>query len=199
MLGGQPLLQGLPEPLDLALGLRVIGLAVLLPDPQAAQLVFEAVAAAAAAGETRRVDQAVIGQRRGRGAVGGDGGAEGIHHDGAGHALVAGQAQYQPGMVVQPGQDLGIGAGPAAGPGQPVVGEVRLPALVRQVGGEPQVGVPVGDCLCPDWTARRANQKGQARAYPGLIWQIVARQGGPDTVMPESAVGYGPAISIALS
>src|ERR1700722_1504554 len=36
-LGGQPFLQALPEPLDLPLGLGVIGVAVLLPDPEAAQ------------------------------------------------------------------------------------------------------------------------------------------------------------------
>lgn len=56
-LGGEPGLEGLPEPLDLALGLRVAGPAVLLPHPQAAQLGFEAVAAAPPAGESRREDQ----------------------------------------------------------------------------------------------------------------------------------------------
>jgi len=60
-LGGEPSLQGLPEPFDLALGLRVIGLAVLLPHAEAAQLVLQpvAAAAAAAAGEPGRVDRAV--------------------------------------------------------------------------------------------------------------------------------------------
>jgi hypothetical protein len=58
-LGGQPFVQGLPEPLDLALGLRVAWAAVLLPDAEAAQLVLQAVAAAAAAGEARGVDETV--------------------------------------------------------------------------------------------------------------------------------------------
>jgi hypothetical protein len=63
-LGGQPFLQGLPEPLDLALGLGVVRLAVLLPHPEAAKLVFQAVAAAAAAaGEPGGTDGAVISQR----------------------------------------------------------------------------------------------------------------------------------------
>jgi hypothetical protein len=44
-------------------------------------------------------------------------------------------AQRVPGMVIQPGQDLGIG--PA---GERVVGEVGLPALVRLLSGEPDAG-----------------------------------------------------------
>jgi len=40
-------------------------------------------------------------------------------------------------MVVQPADDLGIGAA-----GQPPVGEVRLPALIRLLGCEPQIGRP---------------------------------------------------------
>jgi hypothetical protein len=55
MLGGQPFLQGLPEPLDLALGLRVVRLAVLLRDPEPGQLMLQAVAAAAAAPANRAV------------------------------------------------------------------------------------------------------------------------------------------------
>jgi hypothetical protein len=47
--GGQPFLQGLLEPLDLALGLGVVRPAVLLPDSEAAQFVLQGVAAAAAA------------------------------------------------------------------------------------------------------------------------------------------------------
>jgi hypothetical protein len=48
-LGGEPVLEGLPESFDFALSLGVIRLAVLLGDAQAAQFVFEGVAAAAAA------------------------------------------------------------------------------------------------------------------------------------------------------
>jgi hypothetical protein len=58
-LGGQPLLQGLPEPLHLALGLGVVRLAVLLLHAEAAQLGFQAVAAALAAGEPGGEDHAV--------------------------------------------------------------------------------------------------------------------------------------------
>ena len=61
VLGGEPFLQGLPEPLDLALGLGVVRPAVLLPDPQQPQLVLQGVPAApaAAAGEPRCVDRAI--------------------------------------------------------------------------------------------------------------------------------------------
>jgi hypothetical protein len=61
VLGGEPFLQGLPEPLDLALGLGVVRLAVLLPDPQLPQLVLQGVspAPAATAGESRCVDRAI--------------------------------------------------------------------------------------------------------------------------------------------
>ena len=47
--GVQPVLEGLLEPLDLALGLGMVRLAVFLPDAQAAQFGFQAVAAALAA------------------------------------------------------------------------------------------------------------------------------------------------------
>jgi hypothetical protein len=58
-LGAEPVLQRLLEPLHFALGLRVAGLAVLLLDPQTAQLGFEAVAATPPAGESCREDQTV--------------------------------------------------------------------------------------------------------------------------------------------
>ena len=63
-LGAEPFLQGLLEPLHFALGLRVAGPAVLLGDAQQAQLVLQAVAAAAAADEPGGVDGAVVGQGR---------------------------------------------------------------------------------------------------------------------------------------
>ena len=50
---------------------------------------------------------------------------------------MGGHRQRVAGVVIQPGQDLGVGA-----VGQPVMGEVRLPALVGQVRGEPEVGRP---------------------------------------------------------
>jgi hypothetical protein len=45
------------------------------------------------------------------------------------------EVQHVAGVVVQPAHDLGIGAA-----GEPTVGEVRLPALVRLFGLEPRVG-----------------------------------------------------------
>ena len=65
------------------------------------------------------------------------GGAELGDDGGPGHVAVRGDAQQIAGVVIEPGQDLGVR--PA---GQPVVGEVGLPALVRQLGREPQVGRP---------------------------------------------------------
>ena len=55
----EPEFEGLMESFDLALGLRVVGVAVLLGDVQAGQEVFERVLSA---GETGCVDAAVIGQ-----------------------------------------------------------------------------------------------------------------------------------------
>src|SRR5690348_15495813 len=43
-------------------------------------------------------------------------------------------------MVVEPGQDLDVGAGPAVGAGEPVVGEIGLPGLVGLFGLEANVG-----------------------------------------------------------
>ncbi len=134
-LGAEPFFEGLLEAFDLALGLRVAGLAVFLLDVQAAQFVLEAVAAAAAAGEPGGEHHAVAGQRGGRDAVLGDRGAERLDHDRAGDRQVAGHPQGVPGVVIQPGQDLGVGA-----VGQRVVGEVGLPQLVRLLGDDPQVG-----------------------------------------------------------
>ena len=53
---GEPAFLGLVEALDFALGLRMVGMAVLLGDADAGEQVFEAVAAA---GETRGVDRSV--------------------------------------------------------------------------------------------------------------------------------------------
>ena len=58
-LSGEPALQGLVETLDLALGLRMAGMAVLLADAQVGEQVLEAVAAA---GEARGVDRPVVGE-----------------------------------------------------------------------------------------------------------------------------------------
>jgi hypothetical protein len=53
---------------------------------------------------------------------------------------VGGHVQDVAAVVVQPGQDLGVTGGFVAGAGERVVGEVGLPALVRQLCLEPLVG-----------------------------------------------------------
>jgi hypothetical protein len=63
-----------------------------------------------------------------------NGGAELGQHGRPGDAPVRSYPQGIAGVVIKPGQDLG--AGPVC---QWVMGEVRLPALVGQLGGEPQV------------------------------------------------------------
>jgi hypothetical protein len=104
-------------------------------DPEAAQLGLQAVAAALAAGQAGGEDHAVVGERGGRGAVGGDGDAELGEDDLAGDPVVGGAAQGAAGVVIEPGQDLG--ARPVS---QRVVREAGLPALVRLAGGEPDTG-----------------------------------------------------------
>lgn len=64
---------------------------------------------------------------RGRGAELGD-------HDGPGDPAVGGDRQGQPGVVIEPGQDLG-----AAAISEGVMGEIGLPALVGQLRGEPHI------------------------------------------------------------
>ena len=104
---GEPLLQGLVEAFDLALGLRVAGVAVLLLDPQGGEQVFEGVAAA---GEAGGVDRAVVGQGRGGWAVGVDVGGEGVHDIVAADSGERGERQQQPGVVIEPVDDLDVGA-----------------------------------------------------------------------------------------
>jgi hypothetical protein len=55
-LSGEPAFLGLVEAFDLALGLRMVGVAVFLGDAEAGEQVFEAVAAA---GEAGGVDRSV--------------------------------------------------------------------------------------------------------------------------------------------
>jgi hypothetical protein len=70
----------------------------------------------------------------------GNGFAELGEHDRSGDPVVGGHRQGVAGVVVEPGQDLGVGTGSAVGAGEPVVGEVGLPALVGLVGLEADVG-----------------------------------------------------------
>ena len=108
---------------------------VLLGDAQAVQLGLEAVAPAFAARQPGGEDHAVVGQRGGRNAMGGNGFPEGAEDDPSGDPAVGGDRQGLAGVVIQPGEDLG--AGPV---GEPIVGEVGLPALVGLVGLEANVG-----------------------------------------------------------
>jgi hypothetical protein len=62
-LAGQPFLEGLVEPFDFAAGGGVVRAGVLLEHAVASEFGLEAVDPAAAASETRRVHQAVVGQR----------------------------------------------------------------------------------------------------------------------------------------
>ncbi len=96
---------------------------------------FEGVAAAAAAGQPGGEDHPVVGQCGGRNAVNLDRVAEGVAHDQAGDPGVRRHRQGVAGVVVQPGQDLGVTA-----VGEPVVREVGLPGLIRQLGLEADVG-----------------------------------------------------------
>jgi hypothetical protein len=66
--------------------------------------------------------------------------AEPREHDRAGDAVGGGDREGVAGVVVEPGQDLAVGSWAAIGPGEPVVGEVGLPALVGLVGLESDVG-----------------------------------------------------------
>jgi hypothetical protein len=67
-------------------------------------------------------------------------GQEAVAHDRAGYRLVGGHLQGGAAVVVQPGQDLGVTSGCRGRPGERIVGEIRLPALVRQLCLEPLVG-----------------------------------------------------------
>jgi hypothetical protein len=111
-----------------------------LLDVAAAQLGLQGVAAAAAASKARGEDHPVVGQGRGRNAEAGHRGQEAVARDRAGHRLVGGHIQGVAAVVVQPGQDLGVTSGCRGRPGERIVGEIRLPALVRQLCLEPLVG-----------------------------------------------------------
>jgi hypothetical protein len=64
-----------------------------------------------------------------RGSVAGHRGAEAGHDDRAGDPDVSGDPQRRPGVVIEPGQDLG--AGPVR---ERVMGEIGLPALRGELG-----------------------------------------------------------------
>ena len=62
-------------------------------------------------------------------------GGEGVDDDWAGDASVGGDRQGVAGVVVEPGEDFGVGA-----VGEAVVGEVGLPGLVGLFSLEADVG-----------------------------------------------------------
>ena len=76
-----------------------------------------------------------VGEGGGGSPVPGAGGAEGFQDDGPGDPGVGGDRQRIPGVVIDPGQDLGFLPG-----GELPVDEIRLPALVGQLGREPDAG-----------------------------------------------------------
>lgn len=135
-------LECLLEPLHLALGLGVVGSAVLLGDPEVVQVGFQCGAStlAAATCEADGVDDAVVGEC-GCGVVALAGRqVERVCDDLGGDASVGGDVEGVAGMIIDPGDDLDVGAGPAVGVGEAVVREVGLPALVGLVGLEVCVG-----------------------------------------------------------
>ena len=130
-LAAEPFLQGLMEPLNLSLGLRVARGPVFLRDFQGVQEGLEAVAAAFAAGEAGGIDQTVVRQGGSRQAVVVGGFEECLADGRSGDGPVGGAGEQVAGVVIEEVQDLGIGA-----VGQRPVGEIGLPGLVRLRGFE---------------------------------------------------------------
>ena len=94
-----------------------------------------AASTAALPGQSGRVDHAVVGEGGGWPAVLFRGAGEGLCGDSGADAGVGRQVQAVAGVVIQPGDDLG-----SCTVGQPVVGEVGLPAFVGPLGLEAPVG-----------------------------------------------------------
>ena len=167
--GMEPLLEGPVETLDLALGLGVVRGAVLLRDAELEQLDLEGVRALPVAGGEH---ESVVRQRRLRGPVDRAGGAEGRDDDWSGNASMGGGGEQEPGVVVDPEQHLGVGA-----VGQGDVGEVGLPALVRQVGLEPDPG-PLGPLARLGRDDARTGQDPPDRRHPGRGVHLVIQDAG---------------------
>ena len=108
-LGFEVFLEGLLETFDFSAGGGVVGCGVLLFGAEVSEAGLEGVSAAFAAGEAGGVDHGVVGER-GRGkAVLSTGLVEGVDDDRAGYAPIHGDGQGVAGMVVEPGDDLGVG------------------------------------------------------------------------------------------
>ena len=130
---GEVFLECLPEPFDLALRGQLVGAPVLLGDALDTEECFERVQAglSSAAGESRGVDHAIVGEGGCRisAVLGGPGGCCG--HDPSGHSVVDAEVGEESGVVIEPGDDLGLAA-----IGQAPVREVGLPHLVGLCGLE---------------------------------------------------------------
>lgn len=134
-LGPEPFLHRLLEAFDLAAGGGVVRPRVFLHDVVPSEFVFEMVASAAPAGVPGGEHHPVIGQHCGWESVCRSGFTERGEHDRPGDADVGADVQGVAGVVIKPGQDLGV---PAVG--QPVVGEIGLPCFVGLRCLEPDVG-----------------------------------------------------------
>jgi hypothetical protein len=132
---GEPLLLGLLEAFDLALGLRVVGAGVVEPDVEAAELDLEGDPAAAAgeAGE----DRPVVGEHAGGDSPAHEGLLEGVDDVGPGDGAPRDAGHGQTGVVVERVEDLHRCA-----VGEPPAGGVGLPAFVGLFGFEPVPGRP---------------------------------------------------------
>ena len=132
---GEPLLEGAVPAFDLALGLGMVGAAVLPAHAHQGEQAFERPRFGRV--QAGRVHGAVVGERGGGDAVPGARLAErlldGLHGD----RRVRARVQEEPGVVVEPGDDERV----RAVRDRPV-GEVRLPRLVGQRGLEPRVRGP---------------------------------------------------------
>ena len=124
----------------------MVGVPVLLRDAQPGEEVFESVPAATG---SRGVNGSVV-RECGRGnTVFLEVSGEIVDDIGPGDGGVDGAGEQQPGVVVEPVQDLHIGA-----VGESPVGEVRLPGLVGLIGLQAEIG-RFGSFICPAITGQK--------------------------------------------
>ena len=162
------------EPLDLALGLRMVGLTVLDGDPEGGELGLEPAAAVAELGGE---DAAVIRQHRGRQPKPARTLVERGHHVGRGGHRQHHGDRHHPRVVVDEIENLHPGA-VSQGP----VGHVRLPGLVGQVRLEPLPGLPgpllgLGDHEPPPGQGPVDGRS--TRSGPVALAQVVLDREGP--------------------
>ncbi|MEJ7707570.1 MAG: hypothetical protein WKF82_10070 [Nocardioidaceae bacterium] len=77
------------------------------------------------------------------------------------------------GVVVEPGDDLGVRAGLAVGSGEPVVGEVGLPALIGLVGFKSKIGRLRPRLRLRNDQAESAQVTGDGRRRHHLLMMVV--------------------------